>query len=134
MHDRKPDKVPQVLMRRGWRIALYGAPVFLVMVAVIVVIEWNSGVQSKWAFLLLMLLNTFAWGASCLRMRDWRRFVQTVREAEYRVCPTCGYPLKGLADAGNCPECGEVYELDALRQQWESAVKPMFEWPRNKSK
>lgn len=27
-----------------------------------------------------------------------------------RRCQACGYDLRGLPDAGNCPECGEGYE------------------------
>ena len=26
------------------------------------------------------------------------------------ACPTCAFSLKGLAEQGNCPECGNAYE------------------------
>jgi len=34
-----------------------------------------------------------------------------VTEAERAIaCPGCGYDLRGLAERGRCPECGEAYE------------------------
>jgi len=34
------------------------------------------------------------------------------------VCTHCGYPLVGLSEHGNCPECGGVYCLPEVRDQW----------------
>ena len=134
LHGDFSGKTPRVLVRRARRIALYAVPALLALYALYAVVWFGPAGPSDWGLLLQMLGVALVAAVFYLRNRVLRRFVQTVREAEYRVCPTCGYPLKGLADAGNCPECGEAYELDALREQWESAVKPMFQWPRNKSK
>ena len=43
-----------------------------------------------------------------------RRF----RAAAFRVCLDCSYPLKGLADAGGCPECGAAFDIAAVRREW----------------
>lgn len=37
------------------------------------------------------------------------------------ICPSCRYDLSGLASAGKCPECGEVY-----------SIKPEY-WPDPKA-
>jgi hypothetical protein len=33
-----------------------------------------------------------------------------------RLCTECGYLLKGLPDAGNCPECGQAYQAPAAEE------------------
>ena len=38
--------------------------------------------------------------------------------ARGRMCFRCGYDLCGLGDAGACPECGEAFVLEALRERW----------------
>ena len=132
LHRDLYGKTPRVLGRRALRIALYAVPVFVIWVVLFGMTVFTSAVYSKWTFMLQMSGVAIPLGALYVRNRDWRRYVQTVREVEYRVCPNCEYPLQGLPGEGSCPECGRAYELDALRGQWEKAVKPMFEWPRDK--
>lgn len=40
-------------------------------------------------------------------------------------CHWCGYSLKGLAERGNCPECGTSYSSESANrlQPWPSALK-----------
>ena len=35
-----------------------------------------------------------------------------------RVCRTCGYRLRGLPDAGSCPECGRTYTRQSLMHRY----------------
>jgi hypothetical protein len=42
---------------------------------------------------------------------------RTLRANDRKVCP-CGYVLRGLPDAGICPECGESYEAEQLCRLW----------------
>ncbi|MCH7847059.1 MAG: hypothetical protein IIB53_01730 [Planctomycetes bacterium] len=48
-------------------------------------------------------------------------------------CHWCGYSLKGLADRGNCPECGKSYSPETVTrlQPWPSALKICLRlgWP-----
>jgi rubrerythrin len=46
------------------------------------------------------------------------RFARELFEHEGRMCLDCGYPLEGLPDEHNCPECGEAYETAELRALW----------------
>lgn len=34
------------------------------------------------------------------------------------ACPNCEYSLKGLNATGRCPECGNEYSPDLLREEW----------------
>lgn len=39
-------------------------------------------------------------------VRNWRRFARLGG----RMCLRCGFDLRGLPDAGRCPECGEPFD------------------------
>ena len=48
-----------------------------------------------------------------------REILRAARDSGYKVCSECGYLLHGLADDGDCPECGVGYARDELRRLWE---------------
>jgi hypothetical protein len=51
--------------------------------------------------------------------RSTKRLLRRAREAEYRICPKCGYDLRSSAEVGSCPECGAAYDPDRLAKKWE---------------
>ena len=117
-----PCGFPRVLMRRRRRTVVYFAcaavaTVLLFFVAPLRVDPFARGVPlvmqaAMWTAVLILHL--------ALRRRE-KRFVERVRGLDYRVCPSCGYLLTGLPDSGKCPECGEDYELQKLRDIWRHA-------------
>ncbi|MCG3138559.1 MAG: hypothetical protein HJJLKODD_02424 [Phycisphaerae bacterium] len=52
------------------------------------------------------------------RKRAFRRFCQLLLDNHYRFCLHCGYDLSSLPDEHHCPECGEKYEIHALKKSW----------------
>lgn len=44
------------------------------------------------------------------------RIVRRAAAADYRLCPTCLYPLAG--ESGICPECGEEFTAARARECW----------------
>lgn len=46
------------------------------------------------------------------------RRVEELEQAEFLLCPTCGYSLARSPRIGKCPECGEAYHHATIRQQW----------------
>lgn len=40
------------------------------------------------------------------------------RECEYLCCGNCLQDLRGLAEMGQCPECGEPYSAPVLIAAW----------------
>lgn len=47
------------------------------------------------------------------------RFKRHLDRYEYAVCYQCAYPLQGLPDGHQCPECGSKYELAKTRRRWQ---------------
>lgn len=50
-------------------------------------------------------------GASDEPTEAFAKIPSTVAEG---FCPVCNYDLQGLVASGDCPECGEHYEMDML--------------------
>jgi hypothetical protein len=47
--------------------------------------------------------------------RDLRR----IKRLKYRVCFACNYELGELPERGRCPECGVLYDVAAVRNEFE---------------
>lgn len=47
-----------------------------------------------------------------------RRFKKTVHAYAYELCLDCGYDLRGLPESHKCPECGQAYTKEHLRESW----------------
>jgi len=63
-----------------------------------------------------------------------KRFYALLRQANFEVCQTCAYSLKGLPDLHRCPECGTVFHRDATRRSWERWMMMNDEdWPEDSS-
>lgn len=45
---------------------------------------------------------------------------QHLRNHRYMVCPACEYDLGELAESAACPECGQAYNPQSLRETWEN--------------
>ncbi len=51
----------------------------------------------------------------------WRSRARTLQG---RMCGNCLHDLRGLGDAGHCPECGHPFSLDQLRRHWKGVEIP----------
>jgi hypothetical protein len=47
-----------------------------------------------------------------------RRAKRLIDESDAMICPRCRYHLAGLDEQGTCPECGQPYGADDLRELW----------------
>lgn len=73
----------------------------------------------------IMVLSPFitmAAAAACMLMDyRWRSRARTLQG---RMCGNCLHDLRGLGDAGHCPECGHPFSLDQLRRYWKGVEIP----------
>ncbi len=72
---------------------------------------------------LLALLGEFL-VSGLLGWRRRRRLYHRVRQSDHRICTSCLYSLAGHGDAGTCPECGQSFTADKLRETWRRWLEP----------
>ncbi len=53
--------------------------------------------------------------------KGWRK---ELRAVDFKMCPQCGYLLKGLPDVHTCPECGTAYDIEEVKKNWDAATRP----------
>lgn len=58
-----------------------------------------------------------------------RRLYRRVCWSRYRVCTSCLYSLAGHGETGACPECGQPFTADELRETWSRWLKPALSDP-----
>jgi hypothetical protein len=134
-HGHEP--VPTIVWRRlrffrgaVWALTVGGLGLGLAMLLALVMLLCAIG--PAWATIIERLLWTremfllvvpsvvlLQWVIPWLARYRVREILRGARESGYRVCPECGYLLRGLADDGHCPECGITYTCDELNRVWE---------------
>ncbi len=110
-------RVPEYVSRRQWRLC----------VALLAIGAMNWVVPRVLPLLdipklrLALAAITFLCGIVLIAVFTlWAyRVRQRVRVAHARICPKCGYDLRGSPyDAGTCPECGQDYSCQTLEEAW----------------
>ncbi|QOJ00634.1 MAG: hypothetical protein HRU70_09080 [Phycisphaeraceae bacterium] len=96
----------------GWLIVLI-AIALLVLITLTLDRSTHSGV----ALSSLILYAGYIALASTLLLHR-RRHAKRIENAQWALCPTCGYDLRTLPQRGACPECGRTYSRDAVRRFW----------------
>ena len=71
-------------------------------------------------------LYVLAWlvlgGSIAAHMLAIRRLRRTLLANEFTLCTQCRHPLRGLAAVGNCPECGENFDIQVVCRTWRRLV------------
>jgi hypothetical protein len=70
-------------------------------------------------FVFIGVAVAWAWLCRGVAMRALRR----AAAHDHLLCPDCTYDLRALDANGTCPECGRVYEHDAVRATWLDAER-----------
>ena len=80
-------------------------------------IVWFGATGDPRAFM-LMIAMTLANVVNIINPITFRRLKRRVREHGGKLCTACLFPLKGLGDAGTCPECGTDYDIATTIEAW----------------
>ncbi len=71
-------------------------------------------------------LYVLAWlilvGSIALHVLALRRLRRTLADNAFQLCTQCRHPLRGLADVGSCPECGENFDIQVVCTTWRRLV------------
>ena len=71
-------------------------------------------------------LYVLAWlilgGSIALHVLAIRRLRRTLAANAFKLCIRCLHPLRGLADVGSCPECGENFDIQVVCTTWRRLV------------
>ncbi len=55
--------------------------------------------------------------------RAKRRWIASMERDDWRRCPYCFFNLRGLDERGRCPECGEAYQIERVRELWREGMR-----------
>lgn len=105
---------------RRWRRGLWiVTAIYVVWLLVLAMMDFGVMFSISGFIAVNLLWLTAAVGAAV----TGRRQLVHLRRHGWFVCPTCNYPLYGLALKGICPECGKSYDTSQnAREQCDSAV------------
>lgn len=71
-------------------------------------------------------LYVLAWlilgGSIALHVLAIRRLRRTLAANTFQLCTQCRHSLRGLADVGSCPECGENFDIQVVCTTWRRVV------------
>jgi predicted RNA-binding Zn-ribbon protein involved in translation (DUF1610 family) len=113
-HDPNPVAVPPYVVRMprwAW-ISIIGFPIGVIL---------GIGLQSVLATIIpIVLAPTLAVLTIAVRSS---RVMLAADAADYQLCTSCSYDMRAGPPIGVCPECGQPYNRDIARLEWQTWCK-----------
>ncbi len=79
-----------------------------------------SVTKGSHALLFVTLLFALAFIGQAVHFVRMQRLRRSLRAASGRLCLNCAFDLRGLGEAGLCPECGNTFDIPADQAHWRS--------------
>ncbi|HUT61414.1 MAG TPA: hypothetical protein VNA25_26505 [Phycisphaerae bacterium] len=93
--------------------------IFIALLAVAgLVLILGQYTPGRWPGRVTVIAQLLGFGSAALFFLVRRRLRRRIRSADYEVCAHCAYPLCGLPEEHNCPECGTPFRKQELREIW----------------
>lgn len=89
----------------------------------------QSGAPSAFMFVAPVAVLGLMWAGVTIWWRASQGLLDRAQSAGYRLCTKCHYPLAGLGDSCECPECGEAFSLPNSERAWEALRRKSPVWP-----
>jgi len=117
-----PDWIPHAFFKQT-----YPCRVFFCLSYISACIILFYGVATNRIFVvrivcyLPIMLYILLWSIARRKLKS--RFEMRLEKYNNKICIYCGYPLEGLPDEHQCPECGQQYNIERVVYQWSEWVK-----------
>lgn len=107
---------PPYLKRRAWWFVALTLGVAVVQIALVFAAARTGSARNIILGATIPSLATL--GVSAWFVIAWRRDGQRARASDDLLCWQCGYQLRGLTASGLCPECGNAFDHEKLKELW----------------
>lgn len=108
--------IPPIVSRRRGRVAVAIVTLMALLGVVSRIFSHTAWLQGH-VELLVGAAGAIFLAFSAYVLITERALAARAREADFRLCPHCGYSLAGHEVPGRCPECGKAYDTD-LAGMW----------------
>jgi hypothetical protein len=103
-----------------WALAL-GIPT-AICVLMIASWEWGRGVRGPIDYAAGALVIGIVTIMVVRELRAGKRLAILIR-SDWSRCLYCFFDLRGLTHKGDCPECGQRYEIERVRRTWRQGMR-----------
>ena len=111
----------QARWRRSWILFTVYHVLFIGGLIVPKVVQGRAG----WLDYSLIALAVVVVASYPFMRYRFRRRARVLAACDWRQCRWCRFDLRGLADTGRCPECGEEYDIEEVRKWWKDMMAPV---------
>ncbi len=99
-----------------------GDSLVFITTAVVVVLALH-GLVTNWVLTVIVVIVLVDSAFSVFRHTVAWRARRRAKAHDHLLCPDCAYDLRTLYANGTCPECGRLYQHEAVRATWLDAQR-----------
>ncbi len=117
-----PPWIPQAYWKKTQRNRVIFSSCYLfIVVSVLYSIVYRISPALELLIPSSLVLFLLFWVIAARFMKS--RFHKRLHKYNNKICMSCGYPLEGLPDEHQCPECGKDYNIEQIVKSWSHWIK-----------